>query len=116
MTGCPHGYPQSVYNRHRSLCRCVLAMRPRFLGSSQWSMTMVDDSVRWHHGLEVSVAVLASSFSVISSEMALAEVNSFIAGCQPFCNIHRALHGYVLRSVTDVRAVMYSPWREAGLT
>jgi hypothetical protein len=79
-------------------------------------VTVVDDSGRWHHGLEVSVVVLASSFSAVSSEMALAEVNSFIAGCQPFCNIHRALHGSVLSSVTDVRAVMYSPWREAGLT
>jgi hypothetical protein len=49
-------------------------------------------------------------------ESALAEANSFLPGCQPFCNIP---HGYILggsRCVTAVTFVKHSSGSERGLT
>jgi hypothetical protein len=48
--------------------------------------------------------------------MALAEANRFIAGCQQFCNIERALPGHAGLMVMRVMHVVDSALREAGLT
>jgi hypothetical protein len=50
-------------------------------------------------------AVLACSSSAVSSEMALAEANRFIAGCQQFCNIEGAFPRLTCWMVTRVKKV-----------
>jgi hypothetical protein len=49
-------------------------------------------------------------------ETALAEANSFLCGCQPFCNIPRGFFGGLPGGVTAVAAVNHSNGSEAGLT
>jgi hypothetical protein len=49
-------------------------------------------------------------------ETALAEANSFLCGCQPFCNIPRGFFGGLPGGVTAVAAVNHLNGSERGLT
>jgi hypothetical protein len=82
------------------LCTCLKAVVPGLV-------TVSDLEVECTMGSRFA-ALLACWFSAVSSEMALAEANRFIAGCQQFCNIEGAWRRLTCWMVTGVKKVVDS--------
>src|SRR3954468_8785622 len=81
QTNCPHSYPQPVEEHSPSLC-CLPAGPPRGFGL----VTVVPSAVGSRPGRASSLRCLVA---VPGVGTALAEANSFLPECQPFCNIAR---------------------------